>query len=81
MQQGRFITGVISVCPTRRGTEPASHRLGLRKGFATPRPRTDFQGVERCETVLQNQFDWRYLYAILTNTCRIAPRVHLTEER
>ena len=33
--------------------------VAQRSGFATPRPRTGFQGFRRCETVLQERFDWR----------------------
>ena len=41
------------------GGESPPGPVAQRSGFATPRPRTGFQGVRRCETVLQEKCEWR----------------------
>ena len=40
-------------------------RFAQTNGFATIRPRTCFQGLRRCETVLQNRLVLQYHYAML----------------
>ena len=52
--------------------------LAQRSGYATIRRPTGFQGFKRCETVLQNRLDWRYLYAILTGYARVFPEAQGT---
>ena len=50
------------VGPVRYGEafERLNDGVAQRSGFATPpRPRTSLQGFRRCETVLQEIFDWR----------------------
>ena len=48
--------------PEHRRKSPPG-RVAQRSGFATIRCLMWFQGLRRCETVLQHQFDWRYLCA------------------
>ena len=47
-------------------------RLAQRNGFATIRCRTCFQGLRRCETVLQNTLVLQYLYAMLIGYARVS---------
>ena len=44
---------------------PSTNGVAQRNGFATIQHPTCFQGLRRCETLLQYRFDWRYLYAML----------------
>ena len=47
-------------------------RLAQTNGFATIRPRTCFQGLRRCETVLQNTLVLQYHYAMLIGYARVS---------
>ena len=47
-------------------------RLAQTNVFATIRPRTCFQGLERCETVLQNTLVLQYHYAMLIGYARVS---------
>ena len=68
--------------PLTARTDPGSSRErergGLRagspqpNGFATIRPRTCFQGLRRCETVLQNTLVLQYHYAMLIGYARVS---------
>ena len=51
---------------------PTPGSVAERSGFATLRPRTGLQGFRRCETVLQNGFDWRHLCAIVIGYARVS---------
>ena len=57
------ITSVL--LPVRRG-------IAQTNGFATIRPRTCFQGLRRCETVLQNTLVLQYHYAMLIGYARVS---------
>ena len=51
---------------------PSTDGVAQRSGFATIRHSTSFQGLLRCETVLQCRFDWRYLYPMLIGYARVS---------
>ena len=46
--------------------------IAQRSDCATPRPRTGFQGLRRCGKVLQYQFNWRHLYAMLIGDAHVS---------
>ena len=63
----RVVNGVV---PGRSPSTPG--HIASRNGCAPLSPRTCLQGVRRCETVLPNQSDWRYLSATLIGYARVS---------
>ena len=64
--------GRSGIVKNERKGELQRTRLAQRNGFATIRPRTCFQGLRRCETVLQNTLVLQYHYAMLIGYARVS---------